>query len=152
MLYVALKRCHVAAQCAVDAVRGDEYSTFEFEALAQRALPQVHGVGVNNRCETVIENDLLQFHEIILTKVQISKCVCRRSVNFRFAAALLLRWVTTLRFPVPHREHGRGDGDWAHGSIRAAQAVVIHGPIGVARESYEQVVTAVILRTDLRLE
>jgi hypothetical protein len=60
-------------------VGGDEHPTFQIEALTQGALPHVYGVGVKNRRETVIENDLFLFHELILTKVQISKNVCRRS-------------------------------------------------------------------------
>lgn len=52
----------IATERAVDAVARNEYPTLERELFAERSLPKSNGLGIVERGETVIKNDLLRFH------------------------------------------------------------------------------------------
>ena len=47
-------------------MRGDQDSPFKSQGFAKGFLPQAHGIRVGNRGKSVIKNDLLEFHDIIL--------------------------------------------------------------------------------------
>ena len=66
LLHILLYGRHIATDCAIDAVRGDQDSTFKPKTFTERLLPEHDCLRVSYRGEPVIENDLLQFHESIL--------------------------------------------------------------------------------------
>jgi hypothetical protein len=66
-LDVLLEHFHLAAECAVDAVRRNEDAALKAQALAQRALPQQYRVRVIYRSESVVKKYLLQIHNGILS-------------------------------------------------------------------------------------
>src|SRR5665647_421021 len=66
LAHVALEGLEVAADRAVEPVPRDQDATADAERLAEVALPEAHGLGVGERREDVVQEDLRDGHHLIL--------------------------------------------------------------------------------------
>ena len=65
-LYIFFKRIDVAPERAIYSMFRDQDPALKSKALAKIVLPELYCIRVRNRSEAVIENNLWEFHAVIL--------------------------------------------------------------------------------------